>query len=87
MATTIELDTPSYHLVNSSRPPTHISSLRQHGEIHVRSPAESDTEATGHQLPPVDSGPAAWRFLFGAFMIEAFQWGKRSPHEPQPLRN
>ena len=87
MATAAELDNPNYHLVNSSRPPTLVSSLCQHGENHVRLPAESDTEATGHQLPPVDSGPAALRFLFDAFMIEAFQWGKCSPHEPQPLRN
>ncbi|KAL9576540.1 MAG: hypothetical protein Q9212_007013 [Teloschistes hypoglaucus] len=26
-------------------------------------------------LPPMDGGPAAWRFIFGAFMMEAFQWG------------
>ncbi|KAL8627062.1 hypothetical protein Q9189_007230 [Teloschistes chrysophthalmus] len=26
-------------------------------------------------LPPIDGGPAAWRFIFGAFMMEAFQWG------------
>ena len=27
------------------------------------------------QLPPADSGPSAWRFLFAAFTLEAFQWG------------
>lgn len=32
-------------------------------------------EAVDHHLPPADGGPAAWRFLFAAFMVEAFQWG------------
>lgn len=27
-------------------------------------------------LPPIDGGPGAWRFILGAFMMEAFQWGK-----------
>ncbi|KAI4252173.1 MAG: hypothetical protein LQ352_004434 [Teloschistes flavicans] len=26
-------------------------------------------------LPPIDGGPGAWRFILGAFMMEAFQWG------------
>ena len=26
-------------------------------------------------LAPCDSGPAAWKFLFGAFMVEAVLWG------------
>ena len=32
-------------------------------------------EAVDHHLPQADGGPAAWRFLFAAFMVEAFQWG------------
>ena len=26
-------------------------------------------------LPPSDGGASAWKFLFGAFIVEAFQWG------------
>ena len=31
------------------------------------------------QLRSVDGGTAAWRFLFGAFMVEALQWGWCKP--------
>ena len=31
------------------------------------------------QLRPVDGGAAAWRFVFGAFMVEALQWGWCKP--------
>ena len=34
-------------------------------------------EAVDHHLPQADGGPAAWRFLFAAFMVEAFQFGDR----------
>ena len=32
-------------------------------------------EAADQELPQTDGGLAAWKFLFGGFMIEAFQWG------------
>ncbi|KAL8846892.1 MAG: hypothetical protein Q9221_008058, partial [Calogaya cf. arnoldii] len=42
----------------------------------------SSLESSGHdieklerQLPPVDGGKAAWKFLFAAFMVEAFIFG------------
>ncbi|KAL8686240.1 MAG: hypothetical protein Q9218_007246 [Villophora microphyllina] len=37
--------------------------------------AEQDVEKVELQLPPVDGGAAAWKFLFAAFMIEAFIFG------------
>ena len=37
-------------------------------------------EAVDHHLPQADGGPAAWSFLFAAFMVEAFQWGPWHSH-------
>lgn len=38
---------------------------------------DQDVEKLERQLPPVDGGIAAWKFLFAAFMIEALLFGKR----------
>ena len=35
-----------------------------------------DVEKFDEQLPPVDGGIAAWRFLFAAFVVEAFIFGR-----------
>ncbi|KAL8863552.1 MAG: hypothetical protein Q9178_000233 [Gyalolechia marmorata] len=43
-----------------------------------------DVEKFEEQLPPVDGGIAAWRFLFAAFVVEAFIFGIMNP---QYLRN
>lgn len=48
--------------VASAQPPTHEES----GE---------DRESLVPALPPPDRGPAAWKFLFGIFTIEAVLWG------------
>ncbi|KAL8772968.1 MAG: hypothetical protein Q9209_001988 [Squamulea sp. 1 TL-2023] len=40
---------------------------------------EQDVEKLEGQLPPVDGGIAAWRFLFAAFMVEAFIFGMVDP--------
>lgn len=45
-----------------------------------------DPENLSRPLPPVDGGPQAWKFLFGAFMIEAFQWGPPCPPVSPPPR-
>jgi len=45
-----------------------------------------DAEAIDQALPRVDGGPAAWKFLFGAFMIEAFQWGQQQPYPSNSRR-
>ena len=37
-------------------------------------------EAVDGYLPQADGGPAAWSFLFAAFMVEAFQWGPWHSH-------
>lgn len=38
------------------------------------------TGSSNEQLPRVDGGLRAWRFLFAAFMMEAFQWGQYYSH-------
>ena len=38
--------------------------------------AHQDTELGDQLLPPADGGLVAWRFLFAAFTMEAFQWGR-----------
>ena len=43
-------------------------------------PMPENIEAVAHHLPQADGGPAAWRFLFAAFMVEAFQWGPLHSH-------
>ena len=42
---------------------------------HTLPREHTEVESPEQQLCPVDGGVAAWRFLFGAFMIEALQWG------------
>lgn len=38
--------------------------------------SDQDVEKLETELPPVDGGPGAWKFLFAAFMIEAFLFGR-----------
>ena len=33
-----------------------------------------------HALAPTDEGPAAWKFLFGSFLIESLLWGSHTGH-------
>jgi len=46
-------------------------------EDHIPPHLDEQTACQGseQQLHPADGGAAAWRFLFGAFMVEALQWG------------
>lgn len=37
--------------------------------------AEQGVEKVEIQLPPADGGAEAWKFLFAAFMVEAFIFG------------
>ena len=54
------------------------------GVLHEGHDAEGGT--SGHQLPPIDGGAAAWKALFGAFVFEALLWGMvRSFHQGQNL--
>ena len=46
--------------------PVHLAGLMNAGLVEQR-------------LSLVDGGAAAWRFLFGAFMVEALQWGWSKP--------
>ena len=34
-----------------------------------------EEESTGHSLPPIDGGKAAWRLLCAAFVFESLLWG------------
>lgn len=36
----------------------------------------ADSACIVEALPPCDTGPRAWRFLLGCFMLEAALWGK-----------
>ncbi|KAL8799604.1 MAG: hypothetical protein Q9200_007499, partial [Gallowayella weberi] len=54
----------------AAAPPSPLS----FGERSLRS-SEEDVEKLDENLPPIDGGLAAWRFLVGAFMIEAFMFG------------
>ncbi|KAL8790294.1 MAG: hypothetical protein Q9213_000646 [Squamulea squamosa] len=47
---------------------------------------DQDVEKLEEQLPPVDGGIAAWRFLFAAFMIEAFIFGMVDPNIPHDCK-
>ena len=43
---------------------------------HLAQPPDDDISAqASSQLPPVDGGVAAWRFLFAAYIGEALLWG------------
>ena len=42
----------------------------------VNDRVHQDTESVDQLLPPADGGLVAWRFLFAAFTMEAFQWGR-----------
>ncbi|KAL8871379.1 MAG: hypothetical protein Q9174_002772 [Haloplaca sp. 1 TL-2023] len=37
--------------------------------------SDRDIEKSDEHSPPVDGGPGAWKFLFAAFMLEAFMFG------------
>ena len=41
--------------------------------------SDRDIEKSDELLPCVDGGPAAWKFLFAASMMEAFMFGKLCP--------
>lgn len=46
-------------------------------ELSSRSRGDQDEETTHmSSLAPTDRGPAAWKFLFGSFIIEGVLWGK-----------
>ena len=44
-------------------------------DLHAHLDGRADSQPTKQQLYPADVGNAAWKFLFGAFMVEALQWG------------
>lgn len=48
---------------------------RNDGDLHAHLDGRGDSQPTEQQLHPADGGTAAWKFLFGAFMVEALQWG------------
>ena len=81
MATVTELETRTVHHTEPNTTTSYPSLGRQPEEIDFETSTRADAEAIEQQLPPVDSGPAAYRFLLGAFIIEAFQWGEQSHNE------
>ena len=57
-----------------------VSSTEQQSHAHLEAGAEADGQVDDNnhqwqQLPPIDGGIAAWKLLFGAFMVEALVWG------------
>lgn len=44
-------------------------------QVARASPSDEVHIHEDQRLPPADAGPSAWRFLFAAFVLEAFQWG------------
>ena len=38
-----------------------------------------EEEPLGQQLPPSDTGKAAWQVLIGAFVFESILWGRSFP--------
>ena len=62
-----------------------MTSMKTEAEQDVSTalPGISENEGESHadpsfdhqDIPPADIGLAAWRFLFGAFVIEALLWG------------
>ena len=58
----------------SSQYSTHKQCL---GRCYRNDSAPESPVPTDQDLPPADGGQKAWRFLFAAFMIEAFQWGQQ----------
>ena len=59
--------------------PQHIDKAT--GQRHGHSVLSNEESASNDQgLPRADGGLAAWRFLFAAFMMEAFQWGECQRH-------
>ena len=52
----------------------HLGPSRNNFDFSLRKD-QMNGQSLEQQLFPADHGAAAWRFLFGAFMIEALQWG------------
>lgn len=48
---------------------------RMTGPQATRESRERTEDETQH-LAPADTGPGAWKFLFGSFIIEGILWGK-----------
>ena len=46
-----------------------------HGERSTTSRHEDDVTELGQILPPTDMGSAAYKFLFGCFVLEGLLWG------------
>ncbi len=75
---TIELrHLPAQNLLLSplSQTNEHDDSPRDDGRFDAHHGVIIDSQVSEQQLCPADGGAAAWRFLFGAFMVEALQWG------------
>ncbi|KAL8693120.1 MAG: hypothetical protein Q9224_003817 [Gallowayella concinna] len=73
------------------------SGIRRHGTVAAPlsppsfeerpSPSlDRDVEKLNEELPPTDRGLAAWRFLIGAFMLEAFMFGMVNYEIPQMVK-
>ncbi|KAL8806844.1 MAG: hypothetical protein Q9182_001104 [Xanthomendoza sp. 2 TL-2023] len=62
----------------AAAPPSPLS----FGETSLQS-LDKDVENLDKRLPPIDGGPAAWRFLVAAFIIEAFMFGMVNYKIPQ----
>ncbi|KAL9596045.1 MAG: hypothetical protein Q9219_006061 [cf. Caloplaca sp. 3 TL-2023] len=86
MATMTQLDGCSQYQLQPRPNPVRLRSWDRRGGV-VLAPAPPPSrepslqsssqysEKADTQLPPVDRGIGAWKFLFGAFMIEAFLFG------------
>lgn len=64
----IELGIRQEGFLNESAPPSQ-STVNMH---HVPTQGPPPNQ---HQLEPADSGLAAWKMLFAAFMFEGLLWG------------
>ncbi len=71
--------------VNMSYPDKALDLAANNGKTHLSPPVPEFSVCLPaslepiEELPQVDGGPAAWRFLFAIFVMEALQWGKLTP--------
>jgi hypothetical protein len=60
---------------------TELQPVRQQAPEAEHQDQEDHAQSEGQVipgLPPTDTGPQAWKFLLGSFVIEAVLWGKFS---------
>lgn len=88
MSTTTELETLPSQIVTSPTPLHTLEPAQARGSRSPKlasmppCPPTTTPNPSISNSPPVDRGPAPWKFLFGASTIEAFQWGRERPRRP-----